>query len=130
MNMNVVSIVSVCIAFLSFIFTIIYNTSNLKKSREKENRDLIQAIKEESLQQGEYRYLFKEMNKNLERIVEDNKVMNERIYNLTERVAALEYSQQENVIINNKVPLIENKVDKAHPRIDIIEHDMKKENNG
>ena len=130
MNMNVVSIVSVCIAFLSFIFTIIYNTSNLKKSREKENRDLIQAIKEESLQQGEYRYLFKEMNKNLERIVEDNKVMNERIYNLTERVAALEYSQQENVIINNKVPLIENKVDKAHQRIDIIEHDMKKINNG
>ena len=128
--MNVVSIVSVCIAFLSFIFTIIYNTSNLKKSREKENRDLIQAIKEESLQQGEYRYLFKEMNKNLERIVEDNKVMNERIYNLTERVAALEYSQQENVIINNKVPLIENKVDKAHQRIDIIEHDMKKINNG
>lgn len=125
--MNVVSIVSVCIAFLSFIFTIVYNTSNLKKSREKENRDLIQAIKEESLQQGEYRYLFKEMNKNLERIVEDNKVMNERIYNLTERVAALEYSQQENVIINNKVPLIENKVDKAHQRIDIIEHDMKKE---
>lgn len=125
--MNVVSIVSVCIAFLSFIFTIVYNTSNLKKSREKENRDLIQAIKEESLQQGEYRYLFKEMNKNLERIVEDNKVMNERIYNLTERVAALEYSQQENTIINNKVPLIENKVDKAHQRIDIIEHDMKKE---
>lgn len=125
--MNVVSIVSVCIAFLSFIFTIVYNTSNLKKSREKENRDLIQAIKEESLQQGEYRYLFKEMNKNLERIVEDNKVMNERIYNLSERVAALEYSQQENTIINNKVPLIENKVDKAHQRIDIIEHDMKKE---
>ena len=127
MNMNVVSVVSVCIAFLSFIFTIVYNTSNLKKSREKENRDLIQAIKEESLQQGEYRYLFKEMNKNLERIVEDNKVMNERIYNLTERVAALEYSQQENTIINNKVPLIENKVDKAHQRIDIIEHDMKKD---
>ena len=125
--MNVVSVVSVCIAFLSFIFTIVYNTSNLKKSREKENRDLIQAIKEESLQQGEYRYLFKEMNKNLERIVEDNKVMNERIYNLTERVAALEYSQQENTIINNKVPLIENKVDKAHQRIDIIEHDMKKD---
>ena len=128
--MNVVSVISVCIAFLSFIFTIVYNTSNLKKSREKENRDLIQAIKEESLQQGEYRYLFKEMNKNLERIVEDNKVMNERIYNLTERVSALEYSQQENVIINNKVPLIENKVDKAHQRIDIIEHDMKKINNG
>lgn len=127
MNMNVVSVVSVCIAFLSFIFTIVYNTSNLKKSREKENRDLIQAIKEESLQQGEYRYLFKEMNKNLERIVEDNKVMNERIYNLTERVAALEYSQQENTVINNKVPLIENKVDKAHQRIDIIEHDMKKD---
>ena len=125
--MNVVSVVSVCIAFLSFIFTIVYNTSNLKKSREKENRDLIQAIKEESLQQGEYRYLFKEMNKNLERIVEDNKVMNERIYNLTERVAALEYSQQENTVINNKVPLIENKVDKAHQRIDIIEHDMKKD---
>ena len=125
--MNVVSIVSVCIAFCSFIFTILFNTTNFKKAREKENRDLIQAIKEESIQQGEYRYLFKEMNKNLERIVEDNKVMNERIYNLTERVSALEYSQQENSAINNKVPIIENKVDKAHQRIDLLEHDMKKE---
>ena len=122
--MNIVSIVSVCIAFCSFIFTIVYNTSNLKKAREKENRDLINAIKEESLQQGEYRYLFKEMNKNLERIVEDNKIMNERIYNLTERVSALEYSQQENSAVNNKVPDIENRIDKAHQRIDLIEHDL------
>ena len=64
---------------------------------------------------------------NFETILTDEKDPNEctlRIYNLTERVSALEYSQQENSNINNKVPLIENKVDKAHQRIDLLEHDL------
>lgn len=125
--MNVSSYISIGIAFFSLIFSIIYNTTNIKKARDKETQELINAIKEESIEKGENRFLFKEMNRNLERIVEDNKIMNERIYNLTERVATLEHNQQNIQNITKQLPLIENKAERAHQRIDLIEHDLGKD---
>lgn len=125
--MNTPSIISIGIAFLSLIFSVIYNTTNIKKARDKETQELIAAIKEESIEKGETRFLFKEMNRNLERIVEDNKIMNERIYNLTERVSTLEHNQENIENIAKQLPVIENKAEKAHQRIDIIEHDLGKD---
>jgi len=125
--MNISSYISIGIAFFSLLFSVIYNTTNIKKARDKETQELINAIKEESIEKGENRFLFKEMNRNLERIVEDNKIMNERIYNLTERVTTLEHNQQNIENITKQLPLIDNKVEKAHQRIDIIEHDLGKD---
>ena len=125
--MNTSSIISMGIAFLSLLFSIIYNTTNIKRSRDKDTQDLIALIHKESVERGENKALFEAMNKNLEKIVEDNKVMNERIYSLAERVAALEYCQRENDAINKAFPILENKVGKAHQRIDITEHDLGKE---
>ena len=125
--MNISSYISIGIAFFSLLFSIIYNTTNIKKARDKETQELINAIKEESIEKGENRFLFKEMNRNLERIVEDNKIMNERIYNLTERVATLEHNQQNIQNITKQLPLIENKAERAHQRIDLIEHDLGKD---
>jgi len=125
--MNISSYISIGIAFFSLLFSVIYNTTNIKKARDKETQELINAIKEESIEKGENRFLFKEMNRNLERIVEDNKIMNERIYNLTERVSTLEHNQQNIENIAKQLPVIENKAEKAHQRIDIIEHDLGKD---
>ena len=71
--MNTVSIISVCIAFLSFIFSTVWSAANARRSRNKEYQDLLVTIKAESAEKSEMQVLFKEMNKNLERIVEDNK---------------------------------------------------------
>lgn len=125
MNTNVVSIISVCIAFFSFIFSTIWNANTAKRAREKEYQDLIRVIKQESLEQSETKVLFKEMNKNLERIVEDNKIMNERIYNLSERLALLEHDQQNIEKIARELPNIDNKAEKAHQRLDNLERDFK-----
>lgn len=126
--MNVISIVSLCIAFLSFVFSTIWNTVNAKRSRDKDYRDLIETMKIETREKSEMQVLFREMNKNLERIVEDNKVMNERIYNLAERLALLEHDQQKVNDLVREIPVIDNKADKAHQRIDIVEHSLKKSN--
>ena len=123
--MNITSIVSLCIAFLSFVFSTVWNTANAKRSRDKEYRELIETMKIETKEKSEMQVLFKEMNKNLERIVEDNKIMNERIYNLAERLALLEHDQQENAIVNKQLPIVENKVDRACQRIDLLEHNLK-----
>lgn len=128
MNTNVVSIISVCIAFLSFIFSTIWSANSAKRAREKEYQDILRVIKEESLEKSETKILFQEMNKNLERIVEDNKVMNERIYDLTGRVTLLEHDQKNISDIANQIPILDNKANKAHQRIDIIEHDLEKMN--
>ena len=126
--MNAISIISVCIAFLSLVFSTIWNIISAKKAREKQYNDIIEVIKKESLEQGETKILFKEMNKNLERIVEDNKLMNERIFNLAERVTLLEHDQHNMSIMTNQIPDLDNKANKAHQRIDIIEHDLKLNN--
>lgn len=127
--MNVISIVSLCIAFLSFVFSTVWNTVNAKRSKDKEYRELIDTIKIETREKSEMQVLFKEMNKNLERIVEDNKVMNERIYNLAERLALLEHDQQKINDLTREIPLIDNKAEKAHQRLDVIEHDLKRVKN-
>lgn len=126
--MNVVSIVSVCVAFLSFIFSTIWNFNNARKQRNKEYSELIATIKAENTEKTEMQVLFREMNKNLERIVEDNKVMNERIYDLTSRVVLLEHDHKNISDIANQIPLLDNKANKAHQRLDLIEHDLEKNN--
>ena len=128
--MNVISIVSLIIAFLSFVFSTVWNTANAKRSRDKEYRELIDTIKTETREKSEMQILFREMNKNLERIVEDNKFMNERIYNLAERLALLEHDQQRISDLSKEIPNLENKTDRAHQRIDNLEHDIGKLNNG
>ena len=128
MNTNIVPTISVCIAFLSFIFSTVWSANTAKRAREKEYQDLVRVIKQESLEQSETKILFKEMNKNLERIVEDNKIMNERIYNLSERLALLEHDQQNIINIAKEVPILENKADKAHQRIDVLEQNLKRIN--
>ena len=126
--MNTVSIISVCIAFASFIFSTVWSATNARRARNKEYQDLLVTIKAESAEKSEMQVLFKEMNKNLERIVEDNKIMNERIYNIAERVTLLEHDQKNLNNITNQVTLLDNKANKAHQRIDIIEHDLEKIN--
>lgn len=126
MNTNIVSIISVCIAFLSFIFSTVWNANTAKRAREKEYQDLVRVIKQESLEQSETKILFREMNKNLERIVEDNKVMNERIYNLSERLALIEQTQKNITELTKAIPILENKAEKAHQRLDILEHELEK----
>lgn len=91
--MNTISILSLCIAFFSFIFSTIWNAHSAKRNRDKDYQDLIETIKNETQEKSKMQVLFEQMNKNLERIVEDNKIMNERIYNLAERVALLEHDQ-------------------------------------
>ena len=124
--MNTISIISLSIAFLSFIFNTIWSATTAKRNRDKEYRDLLETVKAESIEKSEMQVLFKEMNKNLERIVEDNKIMNERIYNLAERLALLEQDQQKMNDLVREIPAIDNKADKAHQRIDIVEHDLKR----
>lgn len=126
MNTNIVSIISVCIAFFSFIFSTIWNANAAKRAREKEYQDLVHVIKQESLEQSETKILFREMNKNLERIVEDNKVMNERIYNLSERLALIEQTQKNINELTRIIPVLETKTEKAHQRLDILEHELEK----
>jgi len=126
--MNIISIISVSVATLGFIFTTIWNIINAKRATENDYQNIIQLIKKESQEQGETKMLFKEMNKNLERIVEDNKIMNERIYNLSERVTLLEHDQQNVTNILSQVSILDNKANKAHQRIDVLEHDLEKAN--
>ena len=123
--MDTISIISLSVAFLSFVFNTIWNSVNFKKNRDKELQELINTIKTETKEKSEMQILFREMNKNLEKIVEDNKIMNDRIYALTERITALEFYQEENTRVNREFPLLQDKVIQAHQRIDLIEHDNK-----
>ena len=124
--MNTISIISLSIAFLSFVFNTIWSAVTAKRNRDKEYRSILETVKAESIEKSEMQVLFKEMNKNLERIVEDNKIMNERIYNLAERLALLEHDQQENAIVKRQLPVVENKVDKVCQRVDLLEHNLNK----
>ena len=125
--MNVTSIISVCIAFLSLVFSTIWNANNAKKSQDKEYQELLKTIKSESAEKREMQVLFKEMNKNLERIVEDNRIMNDRIYHLSERVTLLEHDKKNYDNAFSQISVLDNKANKAHQRIDVLEHDF---NNG
>lgn len=128
--MNTISIISLCIAFLSFVFNTVWSAATAKRSREKDYKDILETVKAESMEKSEMQVLFKEMNKNLERIVEDNKIMNERIYNLAERLTLLEHDQQKVDSLAQEIPIIDNKANKAHQRVDILEHDLKRVVNG
>lgn len=125
--MNAVSIISLCIAFLSFVFSTIWSANNAKRARDKDYQDLIETIKAESKEKSEMQVLFKEMNKNLERIVEDNKVMNERIYNLAERVTLLEHDQKNINNVISQMSMLDNKTNKVHQRLDLIEREINKD---
>lgn len=104
--MNTISIISLIIAFLSFIFNTIWSAANAKRAHDKDYKDILETVKAESKEKSEMQVLFREMNKNLERIVEDNKIMNERIYNLAERLALLEQDQKNlnNIVRDLRIP--------------------------
>ena len=57
---------------------------------------------------------------------EDNKIMNERIYDLAERIVILEHDQKSFDVVINQIPVLDDKADRAHQRINILEHDLEK----
>lgn len=122
--MNAISIISVSVAVLGLIFSTIWNIINTKKATDKEYQNLIQLIKKESIEQGETKVLFEQMSNSLKQIVEDNKKINERIYNLTERISLLEHDKYgiENVL--KQIQSVDQKASLAHQRIDTIIRDL------
>ena len=123
--MNVVSIISVGVAILSLLLTTIWNITNAKRNTNNDYQNIIQLIKKESLEQGETKMLFQQMSTSLQQIVEDNKRINERLYNLTERITLVEHDQHGLTNIINQIALLDSKISKAQQHIDIIEHDLK-----
>lgn len=123
--MNMISIISVGVAILGLIFSTIWNIVNAKRNNNNDYQNIIQLIKKESVEQGESKMLFQQMNNSLQQIVEDNKRINERIYNLTERLTLVEHDQHSLTNLLSQISLLDSKVNKAHQRIDIIEHDLK-----
>ena len=123
--MNTISIISVGVAILGLVFSTIWNIVNAKRNNNNDYQNIIQLIKKESVEQGESKMLFQQMNNSLQQIVEDNKRINERIYNLTERLTLVEHDQHSLTSILGQISLLDNKVNKANQRIDIIEHDLK-----
>jgi len=123
--MNIVSIISVSVAVLSLLFTTIWNIINAKRNNNNDYQNIIQLIRKESIEQGETKMLFQQMSSSLQQIVEDNKRINERMYNLTERITLVEHDQHGLTNLMNQISLLDNKINKAHQRIDIIEHDLK-----
>lgn len=123
--MNIVSIISVSVAVLSLVFTTIWNIVNAKRNNNNDYQNIIQLIRKESVEQGETKMLFQQMSSSLQQIVEDNKRINERMYNLTERLTLVEHDQHGLTNLINQISLLDNKINKAHQRIDIIEHDLK-----
>ena len=127
--MNLVSIISVGVAVLSLVFTTIWNITNAKRNSNNDYQNIIQLIKKESLEQGETKMLFQQMSTSLQQIVEDNKRINERLYNLTERITLVEHDQHGFTNLMNQIAMLDSKVTKAHQRLDIIEHDLKLKEN-
>ena len=123
--MNTISIISVGVAILGLVFSTIWNIVNAKRNNNNDYQNIIQLIKKESVEQGESKMLFQQMNNSLQQIVEDNKRINERIYNLTERLTLVEHDQHSLTNLLSQISLLDSKVNKAHQRIDIIEHDLK-----
>ena len=123
--MNVVSIISVGVAILSLLLTTIWNITNAKRNANNDYQNILQLIKKESLEQGETKMLFQQMSTSLQQIVEDNKRINERLYNLTERITLVEHDQHGLTNIINQIALLDSKISKAQQHIDIIEHDLK-----
>ena len=123
--MNLISIISVSVATLGFIFTTIWNILNAKRATDNDYQNIIQLIKKESIEQGESKMLFQQMNHSLQQIVEDNKKINERIYNLTERLTIVEHDQPLFANLISQISLIDDKINKINQRIDLIEHDFK-----
>ena len=93
LKMNTISIISVSVAVLGLIFSTIWNIINAKRATDKDYQNLIQLIKKESIEQGETKVLFEHMSNSLKQIVEDNKKINKRIYNLIERIRLKEHNK-------------------------------------
>jgi len=121
--MNAISIISVSVAVLSLILSTIWNITNAKKATEKEYQNLIQLIKKDSIEQGETKVLFEQMSNSLKQIVEDNKKINERIYNLTERITLLEHDKYGTENVLKQIQSVDQKCNLAHQRIDTLIHD-------
>ena len=124
LKMNTISIISVSVAVLGLIFSTIWNIINAKRATDKDYQNLIQLIKKESIEQGETKVLFEQMSNSLKQIVEDNKKINERIYNLTERISLLEHDKYGTENILKQIQSVDQKANLAHQRIDTIIHDL------
>lgn len=122
--MNAISIISVSVAVVSLILSTIWNVVNAKKSTNAEYKNIIELIRKESIQQGETKALFQQMSNSLQQIVEDNKHMNDKIYELTGRVTLIEHDQSSLVTLYSQLNTIDERINKLHQRIDILEHDL------
>ena len=122
--MNLISIISVGVAILGLIFSTIWNIINTKRNTNNDYQNIIQLIKKESIEQGETKMLFQQMSSSLQQIVEDNKRINERMYNLTERVTLIEHDHYSVENILKQIAVVDNKTNLAHQRIDTLMHDL------
>lgn len=122
--MNLISIISVGVAILGLIFSTIWNIVNTKRNTNNDYQNIIQLIKKESIEQGETKMLFQQMSSSLQQIVEDNKRINERMYNLTERVTLIEHDHYSVENILKQIAVVDNKTNLAHQRIDTLMHDL------
>ena len=127
--MNAISIISVSVAVIGLILSTIWNIINAKKSTNAEYQNIIELIRKESIQQGETKALFQQMSNSLQQIVEDNKHMNDKIYELTGRITLIEHDQNSLVTLYTQLNNLDERLNKLGQRIELLEHDLKKSQN-
>ena len=127
--MNAISIISVSVAVIGLVLSTIWNIINAKKSTNAEYQNIIELIRKESIQQGETKALFQQMSNSLQQIVEDNKHMNDKIYELTGRITLIEHDQSSLVTLYTQLSNLDERLNKLGQRIELLEHDLKKSQN-
>jgi len=119
--------ISIIIATCGLIASIIFNILNANRASRKEKEDFSAEIEKRTKSNAEQSLLLEMLNKNLEKIIEDNKSLNERIYKLSERIAIIEEKQNTILSLSGQINVMDQKINKAHQRIDLLEHDVRKE---
>jgi len=119
--------ISIIIATCGLIASIIFNILSAARSSRKEKEDFSAEIEKRTKSNAEQSLLLEMLNKNLEKIIEDNKSLNERIYKLSERIAIIEEKQNTILSLSGQINVMDQKINKAHQRIDLLEHDVRKE---
>lgn len=127
--MNAISIISVSVAVIGLVLSTIWNIINAKKSTNAEYQNIIELIRKESIQQGETKALFQQMSNSLQQIVEDNKHMNDKIYELTGRITLIEHDQSSLVTLYTQLNNLDERLGKLGQRIELLEHDLVKSQN-
>jgi len=119
--------ISIIIATCGLIASIIFNILSATRASRKEKEDFSAEIEKRTKSNAEQSLLLEMLNKNLEKIIEDNKSLNERIYKLSERIAIIEEKQNTILSLSGQINVMDQKINKAHQRIDLLEHDVRKE---